>query len=523
MMSTSSSSTIGTIGRCTTRTTRRLTRALPTCLRRLGLALVLSGLTLGLTAALPTAVEAVNTCNTFIATDYVSGPNFGVVGDTFRVKLSLFTGTVTGGTKVTVNRVRFDLDCTNATTGSITCTDLGAIISYTGDSTITTSCATAWTTTSGNNSTSPNQVVFTAGTPFDIPPSTGTAAAPFCDLQFDVKIASLPSPAQPSIAETAGFDQTLSDGSCDNGLKASGSVSSSINLCPTCTNEECNTVTCNADLGTCTIKTPSNEGGACTTASSPPNECQKEICVTGICTDVGDQAKNGNACTFGGTAPECQHNVCNTTDGTATCVPVADAGQNGATCTTASPEANACQKEICASGVCNSVSNPAANGQECNFGPTPGECQTDVCSNGACVLANANEGSTCTTASPGPNTCQREICQGGTCNSVSNPAVNGQACEFGPTPGECQADVCSNGACVLVNANEGGACTTASPPPTQCQEQVCQSGTCVDVNIEPPPDVCVPKKIPTLSEWGMIMLGGLLALIGFATIRRREM
>ena len=101
--------------------------------------------------------------------------------------------------------------------------------------------------------------------------------------------------------------------------------------------------------------------------------------------------------------------------------------------------------------------------------------------------------------------------------------MNGQACEFGPTPGECQADVCSNGACVLVNANEGGACTTASPPPTQCQEQVCQSGTCVDVNIEPPPDVCVPKKIPTLSEWGMIMLGGLLALIGFATIRRREM
>jgi len=124
---------------------------------------------------------------------------------------------------------------------------------------------------------------------------------------------------------------------------------------------------------------------------------------------------------------------------------------------------------------------------------------------------------------PPANACQKEICASGICNSVSNPAANGQECNFGPTPGECQTDVCSNGACVLANANEGGACTTASPPPTQCQEQVCQSGTCVDVNIEPPPDVCVPKKIPTLSEWGMIMLGGLLALIGFATIRRREM
>src|SRR5882724_9524393 len=198
-MCRSCNSVIGRTGRCTR---CRLTRALPTPLRYLGLALVL----LGLTAALPTAVEAVNTCNTFAAIDYTAGPNFGAQGDTYKVKLSLFTGSVAGGTKVTVNRVRFDLDCTDATAGQLNCADLGAIISYTGDSTISTDCPTGWTTANANDSTSPNQVVLTASTPFDIPANTGNPNSPFCELEFDVKIVNLPSPAQSSIGQTAGFD-----------------------------------------------------------------------------------------------------------------------------------------------------------------------------------------------------------------------------------------------------------------------------------------------------------------------------
>src|SRR5206468_12945606 len=132
-MCTSCNGVIGRTDRCTR---CRLTRALPTPLRYLGLALVL----LGLTAALPTAVEAVNTCNTFAAIDYTTGPNFGLQGDTYRVKLSLLTGSITGGTKANVGRVRFNLDCTTGTPGPLNCTDLAAVLSYTGDRTNPNHC-----------------------------------------------------------------------------------------------------------------------------------------------------------------------------------------------------------------------------------------------------------------------------------------------------------------------------------------------------------------------------------------------
>ena len=292
------------------------------------------------------------------------------------------------------------------------------------------------------------------------------------------------------------------------------------------TNAECQQKLCAAD-GTCPV-TNFNEGGTCDNASPPANTCQKEICQSGVCNSVADAGQVGQACTFGTplTNAECQQKLC-AADGTC---PVTNFNE-GATCTTASPPANTCQKEICSSGACIDVGDQSKNGTACAFGTPPPECQHNVCQtstlNGSatCVPVgdSSQNGNTCTTASPAANACQQEICQSGACNSVANAAVNGQGCDFGPTPGECQTDVCSNGACILANANEGGACTTASPPPTQCQEQICQSGACVDVAISPPPAQCGQRPIPTLSEWGMIMLGALLALVGFAAIRRREM
>src|ERR1044071_4965591 len=61
--------------------------------------------------SLAPAAWAVNSCNGLLTIDYVSGPNFAVPGDVVRVKLSLGTGSIQGGTKLTVNRVRFELDC----------------------------------------------------------------------------------------------------------------------------------------------------------------------------------------------------------------------------------------------------------------------------------------------------------------------------------------------------------------------------------------------------------------------------
>ena len=387
---------IGSTGRCTR---CRLTRALPTPLRHLGVPLLLLGLAVGLTAALPTAVEAVNTCNTFAAIDYTAGPNFGLQGDTYRVKLSLFTGSITGGTKVNVTRVRFNLDCTDATAGTLNCTDLGAIISYSGDATITTDCPTGWTTANAANSTSPNQVVLTAGTPFDIPANTGTPAVPFCELEFDVKIANLPSPAQAAVAQTAGFDQTQSDGSCDNTptpLKATGTQSGSINLCPTCTDEECNTVTCDQSAGTCTVLTPSNEGNACTGAAGTPNSCQQEVCRTGACVIETNPAEIGQACTFGTpvTNAECQHKLC-AADGTC---PVSNFNEGG-TCDNASPPPTnpQCQEQVCQSGACvvEDISPPPAVCVAVGICRTPGFWGTHACPGAGGQAGCEQQGNSC--------------------------------------------------------------------------------------------------------------------------------
>src|SRR5947209_19990145 len=125
--------------------------------------LLLGLLRIAVSAAAPGLAHAVNTCNGLITIDYVPGPDFALPGDVVRVKLTLGTGSITGGTKLNVNRLRFDLDCDSSMTLGIPCTDEGLKVEYEGDSTITTNCGVTWTTghaTSG----SPNEVVFTPNT-----------------------------------------------------------------------------------------------------------------------------------------------------------------------------------------------------------------------------------------------------------------------------------------------------------------------------------------------------------------------
>src|SRR5207244_6634105 len=117
------------------RTTTRRVRILP-----LGL------LAIAVSAAAPGVAHAVNTCNGLITIDYVAGPDFALPGDVVRVKLTLGTGSIQGGTKLNVNRLRFDLDCDSNFTLGIPCTDEGMIAEYEGDGTITTTCGVTWTT-----------------------------------------------------------------------------------------------------------------------------------------------------------------------------------------------------------------------------------------------------------------------------------------------------------------------------------------------------------------------------------------
>src|SRR5947209_7477692 len=104
-------------------------------------------LAVAVVAAAPGVAHAVNTCNGLITIDYIPPtPDFALPGDVVRVKLTLATGSIQGGTKLTVNRVRFDLDCDSNFTLGLPCTDEGMIVEYEGDSTITTTCPATWTT-----------------------------------------------------------------------------------------------------------------------------------------------------------------------------------------------------------------------------------------------------------------------------------------------------------------------------------------------------------------------------------------
>ena len=107
------------------------------------------------------------------------------VGDTMRMRIVLGAGEIQGGSSLTVNRVRFELDCSNSGFGSIGlgCTDDGQVVSFQGN--ITTTCAGVnWTADHDPGDFFPNQVVFTPSSAVVIPSNVEE----FCALEFDVKV-----------------------------------------------------------------------------------------------------------------------------------------------------------------------------------------------------------------------------------------------------------------------------------------------------------------------------------------------
>ena len=100
-------------------------------------------------AGRPDVAGATSVCNGAFQITYPSGANFpqpvppGQTGnDQLTVQLDLGAGAITGGAnnQLTVNDVRFDLDCSDAFPAP-GCTDQGDIMEYLGDGTITSNCA----------------------------------------------------------------------------------------------------------------------------------------------------------------------------------------------------------------------------------------------------------------------------------------------------------------------------------------------------------------------------------------------
>jgi hypothetical protein len=250
------------------------------------------------------AAPAPNTCGSFLSLGYEARKSFAVPGDTARVTLTFGSGSVQGGTKVTLSRIRFELDCDVSGPLGLGCTDDGAVIAYGGDATITTNCTATpggqlvSLTTGHPAETSPKQVVFTPSTPIDVPRNTPN----YCSLSFGVIVAGRSSDATPNqVEQVAGYSVVSGDAVCDNGLSSSASQSGAIPLCPDCSVGLC-AASCNQDTGACLPVSACDDGDACTI-----DTCDA---ATG-CVHAAVACADANACTVDACDPQagCVHDA----------------------------------------------------------------------------------------------------------------------------------------------------------------------------------------------------------------------
>ena len=159
--------------------------------------------------------QADDTCNGFIHLNYPGAPPAQHVGDVVQVKISFGAGNILGGLKLIFSGFKFDLDCNPLDPLTPSCTDDGPVVSYQGDSTITTDClggAITWTSNNPGGGVTPNVLEFTPSVTFGV--LADILALPgFCSMTFDVKVVGL-SPEGSIIPELVEYDQLF----CDSGV-----------------------------------------------------------------------------------------------------------------------------------------------------------------------------------------------------------------------------------------------------------------------------------------------------------------
>ncbi len=176
-------------------------------------------------------------CNAFVAIG-VSPPGTVAVGGTKTITITMSTDGIDTGTHVTVNRVKYDLDCDANFALGIPCTDQGDVFSYVGDGSITTTCGggITWSSNIPGGGSTPNQVVLTPSPALQIP--TNSAG---CSVSFDVMLDSPGNDTDGTPLQTevvAGWQTSTNDAVCDTTptLTSGGNNSASIDIpAPTAT------------------------------------------------------------------------------------------------------------------------------------------------------------------------------------------------------------------------------------------------------------------------------------------------
>src|SRR5437016_2119891 len=369
---------------------------------------------LGLVAAAAAAVLVVGLASTARAQDCNGALNITIpspkavpptgpylnVGDSTTVKLNLGSGTITGGTQITLRRLRYELDCNHLFALGVPCTDQGTIMSYDFTQTVASGGALVqcqghtWTATAGSSA---NEVLFTPDTPIVLAAEQSSSPTlNSCCISFEVKLDNLEPTSGATSDDTpqkvevvAGFSTIFTaghaDAECNNGGSSGVSQSSGIFTCPNCTVDQCN-LGCDTTTGTCTQQQASTpcgdtDGNTCTTAgcelsaglgvcvqthlfaenSTPCADSDGNACTTAGCNGQGvcDQNHSAKVCP---PADECNQG-CDTTSGQ--CTPQASTpctDSDGNTCTTAGCEVSGTNPEL---GVCVQTHLFASNSTPC--------------------------------------------------------------------------------------------------------------------------------------------------------------
>lgn len=168
-----------------------------------------------------------DSCGLSLGLDYPSGQSVALPGDTVRTRITLGTGAIHGGTKASVEAIRFFLQCNASASKFLPCVQDGAVIAYGGDETIASSCVGVTWKTGHKAGPRPNQIVLTPDAPVEIPANTPD----FCYVEFDVTILGASRDSTPNVAEQmVGLGFSRPDASCDNGLRAVDAVVAGIHL-----------------------------------------------------------------------------------------------------------------------------------------------------------------------------------------------------------------------------------------------------------------------------------------------------
>lgn len=176
------------------------------------------------------AAHAALTCDGDILITYPSPQASYKIGDVVQVRVTFGTGDILGGTLITLPGFAFDLDCDPTAPLVPPCTDDGPVISYNGDSSITTSCpGVTWTSSNPAGGTSPNGLIFTPSPALTIPPDIDNPPG-FCSITFSVTIESNPSSGS-NILELVSYGlPPEAPALCDNGLDSGGFQTAALNL-----------------------------------------------------------------------------------------------------------------------------------------------------------------------------------------------------------------------------------------------------------------------------------------------------